>query len=160
MTKNTYETFTTCTKHFAFPEMQAMWLNDSYNHKGPISLNEKAKARAHSLQELVEFMIPDIDILGHVPREMNHGYNGLVPLQFIPLVPFQGQPVLVVRQRTHIPGYIIAPALSKKKEKGINIRSCNLLWTKIENYLIHWFNESTKYKGVLTYTHNSLPFKV
>ncbi len=61
------------------------------------------------LDQFKKFRVRHFDISGQIPRQMYHRNYTLVTLQFIPLVPFDGQQVLTRSQRTNVPGDVIAP---------------------------------------------------
>ena len=51
-----------------------------------------------------------LNVLRHVPSEVDHGHDGLVSLALVPLVPLDGGHVLSVCERPRVPGHIVAPA--------------------------------------------------
>lgn len=56
---------------------------------------------AYRPEHLVGVGIGDLDGAGHVPGDVNHGHDGFDLLDFVPLVPLQGQLVLVTFTHTH-----------------------------------------------------------
>ena len=48
--------------------------------------------------------------MSHIPCEVDHGHDGLVPLGLVPLVPLDGGHVLAVGQGPRVPGHVVAPS--------------------------------------------------
>ena len=49
-------------------------------------------------------------ILSHIPSEVDHGHDGLVPLRLVPLVPLDGGHVLAMCERARVPRHVVAPS--------------------------------------------------
>ena len=63
------------------------------------------------LHGLEQFALGDSDILGEVPREVNHRHFRLVALELVPLVPLHRHVVLLGGERPDVPLDVVAPAL-------------------------------------------------
>ena len=75
------------------------------------------RAQQAVLDELEVPGLRDADVAGDVPRQVDHGHDGLVLLQLVPLVALDGRLVLVRHQGAHVPGDVIAPTLHVAREK-------------------------------------------
>ena len=56
-----------------------------------------------------ELRVGHFDVPGQVPGQVDHGHDTLEALQLVELVALDGQLVLARRQRTDVPGDVIAP---------------------------------------------------
>ena len=68
------------------------------------------------LDQLKVLGLRDADVASDVPGQVDHGHDGLVLLQLVPLIALYGHLVLVRHQRAHVPRNVIAPALKGEKE--------------------------------------------
>lgn len=64
-------------------------------------------ARAHGV---VQPRVRHSDVPRQIPRQVDHGHDGLEVLHLVPLVPFEGEAVLATGERPDVPRDVVAPA--------------------------------------------------
>ena len=77
------------------------------------------RAQQAILDQLKVSGLRDADVAGDVPRQVDHGHDGLVLLQLVPLVALDGRLVLVRHQGAHVPRDVIAPTLRHERSRRL-----------------------------------------